>query len=205
MKSKFARIYFVRHGEVKNSKGIVYGYLPLPLSLKGKKEARQAGIFLKDKNIAAIFSSPQKRAQETAKIISQVVSRGKIKVQTERDLREAALGHFFEKLTKRQINEKYPEIMRVYNRHPAKVKAGGEDLAKMAERMIRVVKKAIGKYPGRNLVLVSHRNSILAALLKVSRRNLNDLHRVKSICGTGSMCEIDIINKRLVNKTYLAP
>ncbi len=157
MKSEFARIYFVRHGEVDNPKNMIYGFLPLPLTPKGRKEARQAGIFLKDKNIAAIFSSPQKRAQETARIISQIISKGKIRAQTEKDLRESSLGHFFEKLTWKQVNEMYPKIASDYNRSPARVKAGGENLAIIAKRMIEVAKKVIKKYPGSNFILVSHR------------------------------------------------
>ena len=70
---KFAKIYLVRHGEVVNKKSIIYGYLPLKLTLKGEKEAKKAGIFLKDKKIVAIFSSPQKRAEQTAKIVSKVI------------------------------------------------------------------------------------------------------------------------------------
>lgn len=202
--SNFARIFLVRHGDVQNPKHVTYGYLPFPLSVKGRVEVKKSGVFLKKQNIAAIFASPQKRAQESAKIISQVVSRGKIKVQIVKDLHEAALGHFFEGLSNKQAKEKYPKIIREYFRHPAKIKVTGENLAKMAERVLKVVNKGIKKYPGQNLVFVSHQDPISAVLLKISKRDFNDLHRVKGICGTGSICEIWSVGKKLVNKTYLA-
>jgi len=68
VKNKFARIFLVRHGEVLNKKKIIYGYLPVFLSPKGKKQAKKAGIFLKRKNIAAIFVSPKKEHSKRRKL-----------------------------------------------------------------------------------------------------------------------------------------
>ncbi len=200
---KFNRIYLVRHGGVINPKKIIYGYLPLPLSAQGKKEARRAGLFLKDKKMAAIFASPQKRTQETAKIISQIISGGKLKIQTEKDLRESGWSHFLQGLTWQQAAQRHFKQTRLYYHQPAKLTTG-ESLKKMTARMLEAIKRGIKKYPGQNLILVSHRDPILAALLKISKRSFNDLHQVKAICDTGSVCEIWSIGKRLINKAYLA-
>ncbi len=132
-------------------------------------------------------------------------TKGKIKVQIVKDLHETALGHFWEKLNHQQAKGKYPKMVRDYYRQPAKVKVGGENLAKMAERVLRAIDKGIKKHPGQNLVFLSHQDPIIAALLKISERNFNDLHKVKAICGTGSICEIWSVGKKLINKTYLAP
>jgi broad specificity phosphatase PhoE len=198
---KFAKIYLVRHGGVINKKYIIYGDLPLPLSPKGKKEAKRAGVFLKDKKIAAIFSSPHKRTLETAKIISRIISKGRIKVQTERDLRESGWDQFLKGLNWAQARKKYPKEMLFYSRHPSKIKKG-ESLKKMADRMLKVIQKEIKKYPGQNFVIISHRDPILALLLKISRHSFDDLHKVKHLCTTGSVLEIDLIGKRLINKNF---
>jgi len=198
---KFAKIYLVRHGAVVNKKNIIYGYLPLKLSPAGEREAKRAAIFLKDKKISAILSSPIKRAWQTAKIISQIISKGKIKVQIERDLRETGWGQFLKGLTWEQARKKYPRETLFYSRLPSRVKKG-ENLQKMAARMMKVVLRGIRKYPGRNLVLVSHRDPILALLLKISRRSFDDLHQVQHLCDTGSVLEIDLIGKKLINKNF---
>jgi broad specificity phosphatase PhoE len=63
-------IYFVRHGHVHNPDQVLYGRLPgFSLSDEGRHQAEATAEFLKNKPIAAIFSSPQERAQETAQII----------------------------------------------------------------------------------------------------------------------------------------
>jgi len=205
IKNKFARIFLVRHGNVQNPRHIIYGYLPLPLSGRGRAEIRKAGLFLKKQNITAVFASPQKRAQESADIISRIISKGKIKIKTETGLRESEFGRYTQGATAQMLKTKYAKAMRLYTRQPAKIKVGGENFAKMAKRFLRVVALGIKKYPGENIVFVSHRDPILAALLKLSKRNFNDLHKVKGVCGTGSVCEIWFNGKKLINKTYLAP
>lgn len=204
IKNKFAKVFLVRHGNVENPKHIIYGYLPLPLSAKGRMEIKRVGALLKKQNIAIIFSSPQKRAQESAKIISQVISKGKLKIKTEIGLRESAFGRYTQGATPEMVKKKYAKIMRLYYRQPARLKAGGENLAQMAKRFLVVIKKGIKKNPRKNLVFVSHRDPILAALLKLAGRDLNDLHKVKAICETGEVCEIWSVGKKLINKTYLA-
>jgi broad specificity phosphatase PhoE len=198
---KFAKIYLVRHGEVENKKNIIYGYRPLKLSKKGEKEAKGAGLFLKDKNIAAIFSSPQKRAEQTAKIISRIISGGKLKIQTEKNLRESGLAHFWQGLTGEQIRQKYSKQSLLYQRQPAKLTAG-ESLQKMSGRMLKTAQKGIKKYPSQNFVLVSHRDPILAFLLKASKRSFNDLHKIKYLCETGSVLEADLMGRRIINKSF---
>jgi len=199
---KFARIFLVRHGEVVNKKKIIYGYLPVSLSPKGGKQAKKAGIFLKRKNIAAIFVSPQKRAQQTAKIIQKAIGK-RIKIITEKNLRESAFGYFSQGLTKEQAKIKHPKEFLLYYRQPSKSKAG-ETFKNMAVRMLKAINKGIKKFPGQNLVFVSHQDPIIVALLKISKCSFDEIHNVKAICGQGSICEIWSVGKRLINKTYLS-
>ncbi len=63
-------IHLVRHGEVHNPDGVIYGRLPaFRLSERGREQAKAAGEALRDRPLAALFSSPQPRAQETAGFI----------------------------------------------------------------------------------------------------------------------------------------
>jgi|SRR5690606_6915808 broad specificity phosphatase PhoE len=65
-------IHFVRHGEVHNPQQILYGRLPeYRLSENGQQQARAAGAYMSTRPLAAIFSSPQPRTQETAGYIAQ--------------------------------------------------------------------------------------------------------------------------------------
>lgn len=67
-------IHLVRHGDVENPQHVYYGRLPgFPLSEQGRDQAAAAGRVLRERPIVAIFASPQLRAQETARIIQNVL------------------------------------------------------------------------------------------------------------------------------------
>ena len=63
---------FLRHGEVKNPKDILYYNIPgYELSKLGKSQAKHsAEVLLKDFKIEQIISSPLLRARQTSKIVS---------------------------------------------------------------------------------------------------------------------------------------
>ena len=65
-------LYLLRHGEVHNPTGILYGRLPgFGLSDTGQQQAEAAGAWLADKPLAALYSSPMQRAQETAGFVAK--------------------------------------------------------------------------------------------------------------------------------------
>ena len=63
-------LYIVRHGEVHNPDGILYGRMPnFYLSANGRDQATSAGQVLAEKTLDAVYASPMERAQETAGMI----------------------------------------------------------------------------------------------------------------------------------------
>lgn len=60
-------VHLLRHGEVHNPEGILYGRLPgYRLSEDGVLMAKAAAKWFGDRDVAALFSSPMQRALETA-------------------------------------------------------------------------------------------------------------------------------------------
>ena len=67
-----AQLLLIRHGEtVWNREGRFQGAIDVPLSEKGKAEARQLGAYLRDKPLKAIYSSHLSRALETAQAVAR--------------------------------------------------------------------------------------------------------------------------------------
>lgn len=64
------RICFVRHAEIKKYVGQL---IPdaVGISGKGKKTAKRVAEYLKNENVTVVYSSPTKRAVETAEIIAK--------------------------------------------------------------------------------------------------------------------------------------
>src|SRR6516165_8756543 len=60
-------VHLVRHGEVANPDGVLYGRLPgFRLSEEGVLQAKAAAAFLAGRDVALLLSSPLERALETA-------------------------------------------------------------------------------------------------------------------------------------------
>src|SRR5215472_10549235 len=65
-------VHLLRHGEVENPAGIIYGRLPgYHLSATGRLMASAAADFFAERAVVAIFSSPLERAQETARPVAE--------------------------------------------------------------------------------------------------------------------------------------
>lgn len=63
----------IRHGDVLNEAGGIYGHLPVGLSELGRSQAKALATALFGRPIAVINSSPLKRALETAELLSEKV------------------------------------------------------------------------------------------------------------------------------------
>ena len=65
-------VHLLRHGEVENPAGIVYGRLPgYHLSANGRAMAAAAADYFAGRPVVALFSSPLERAQETARPVAE--------------------------------------------------------------------------------------------------------------------------------------
>ena len=65
-------VHLVRHGEVDNPRGVIYGRLPgYHLSADGQLMAKAAADFLADRDVTVLRCSPLDRAVETAAPIGQ--------------------------------------------------------------------------------------------------------------------------------------
>ncbi len=70
------RLYFIRHGESEFNKANVWaGSSDTPLTAKGRKQAKQAGLQAKKSGLAfdVVVSSPLSRAHDTAKHVAEAV------------------------------------------------------------------------------------------------------------------------------------
>ncbi|HEY2262037.1 MAG TPA: histidine phosphatase family protein, partial [Streptosporangiaceae bacterium] len=65
-------VHLLRHGEVENPAGIIYGRLPgYHLSANGRVMASAAAGFFAGRPVAVLYCSPLERAQETARPVAE--------------------------------------------------------------------------------------------------------------------------------------
>ncbi len=145
-------VHMMRHGEVHNPEGILYGRLPnFHLSATGTRQAATVAEALADHDITAVFASPLQRAQETATPIAR--SHG-LDIITADGLIEA--DNVFEGL---KVSVGDGALRRPRNwakmRDPF-TPSWGEPYIQLAHRMLAVATKARDTANGHEAVCVSH-------------------------------------------------
>lgn len=166
-------IYLTRHGETQwNTQGRVQGSLDSPLTTKGKNDANLLGLRLEKINIDYAYSSSQKRAIDTCKII-MANQDGEIEICE--NLRELGVGAW-EGLTYIEIEEKYPEEYYNYMNHPIlyEAKNGGEKLSDLASRL-RSFLDDIKHKNFKNILVVTHGLTYMMLINICENKDIYDL------------------------------
>src|ERR1039458_5450147 len=82
------RLYLVRHCDVANPRGVLYGYLPgFGLSEKGLAQAESLGQRLGGQPIRVIRTSPLERARQTTSIIARHLDGPEVVVEDRKSTR----------------------------------------------------------------------------------------------------------------------
>ncbi|MDV7132585.1 histidine phosphatase family protein [Williamsia muralis] len=145
-------VHMMRHGEVHNPDGILYGRLSgFHLSELGASQAQKVADSLADHDITHVFASPLQRAQETA---TPIASSHGLEIITDDGLIEAE--NTFEGL---RVSAGDGALRRP--RHWPKLRdpftpSWGEPYIQLAHRMLAVANKAREEARGHEAVCVSH-------------------------------------------------
>jgi broad specificity phosphatase PhoE len=154
----------VRHGETEwNAREIFRGRRDVGLNEMGVKQAELLGDYLRDLKVEAIYSSPLKRALDTAKSIARHHG---LDVKVAPGLIDFNYGAW-EGLTHQDVKRRYGVLYERWLKEPHLVKIpDGESLGTVRERARNVVDKTALKHTG-TAVLVSHRvvNKVLICSL----------------------------------------
>jgi broad specificity phosphatase PhoE len=193
-------VHLLRHGEVLNPGGILYGRLPgFRLSDDGQKMARDAADAVRGRDVTEVVASPLLRAQETAEPIAKVFG---LEITTDDRLIESE-NHF--EGTRFGVGDgalKNPANW-PYLRNPF-TPSWGEHYEAVARRMLGAVEDARDRNLGHEVVAVSHQLPIWTVRRYVEGRRL--WHRPdRRQCGLASLTSITWHDDRLVSVTYSEP
>jgi broad specificity phosphatase PhoE len=194
------RVYLVRHCDVRNPDGVLYGHLPeFPLSEKGIEQAHALGRFFQDKPVRRIYTSPLERATQTAGIIASHVAG--IPVDLCAGLIEAKFGHYIQGIRPRAVPWRRP-LWFVHMMWPGLL-PNDESVREMAARLRGPVERLVDEFPGEGGVCVSHGDPIQAFWVAAEGRPPYALHRLQ--CRKGGLLELDYSGKLLTGLTYRSP
>jgi broad specificity phosphatase PhoE len=194
-----ATVHLVRHGEVENPKGVIYGRLPgYNLSERGRKQADEAAEHLSTADVGAVWSSPLERAQETAAAVA-----------VRHDLEPVIDERLIESDTTFEGVGRKLWLFATSPRHWWRLRnpwgpSWGESFADIRLRMLAAIEDAVASTGSREVVIVSHQTPIVVARLAFARRAVPPwLSGVP--CQTGSVTTIVLQDGMVTSGNYFVP
>jgi broad specificity phosphatase PhoE len=193
-------VHLVRHGEVNNPDGILYGRIPgFHLSEAGRLMAKGAADYLAGRDITVLRSSPLERAVETAEPIAAEFG---LEIQLDERLIEP--WNHFEGL-RFAVGDgalRKPQAW-VHLRNPFRP-SWGEPYEVVAARVIAAVTAAAIAADGHEAVCVSHQLPIWVTRRAVSGQRLwHDPRRRE--CALGSITSLMFNHDKIIGMSYSEP
>ncbi len=150
-----------------NRKGLIQGRGDYPLSELGRDQALRTAEALNDFRPYKIFSSPLKRALETAQILNR---RHNVEIELIGDLVEYNLGAF-EGLTMDEVMSKFPDVKsRMEKGEPFHLLAPGGESDEEADVRVKRALEAIVDSGLPRMMVVAHLGSLERLILQAAQR-----------------------------------
>lgn len=149
-------IVFIRHGQtdVNKDNRLQGSKIDAELNDYGREYAKKAAENFDESEFDAVYSSPMKRAVETAKIFTK----GKKEINLDDRLLEFDFGDW-DGMKMDEIGEKYPDVVDPWgkvNRHYVKYSKNGENYEDFDKRCGEFLDEMYRKYPDKKVLVVAH-------------------------------------------------
>lgn len=189
--AKGRRFFLIRHGQIRqHQEKIFLGQTDVPLSEKGKEQARAAGQKLATccPRTDRIYSSDLLRASETAELISRQA--GLSEIMLEKSLREMNLGPWDGKFIS-QIKKEFPHEYEKRGEHLLiwKIGHGSENFFDLQYRVLKRLTGILKEDSASDLIFVAH-----SGVLRAIGNNLKgkDISERAEKLGNGEMEIIEV-------------
>ena len=193
-------VHLLRHGEVDNPGGVLYGRMAgFRLSELGQRQAEAAAKWLAERDVGYLVSSPLERAQETA---AAVAAQTGLDVATDERLIEAANYLEGRKVAGGKGLFTDPANWK-YFRNPVRP-SWGEPYAEITDRMLAAARAACERADGREAVCVSHQLPIVCARRRaLGQRLFHDPRRRQ--CELASVTSLIFDGDEIIRVDYHEP
>jgi len=198
-----ARLVLLRHGESQwNLENRFTGWVDVPLSAKGVEEAKQAGEKLRGITFDRAFSSVLARANETLRIVLEVLGQTSIPIEKDKALNERMYGDL-QGLNKAETAEKYGDAqVKIWRRSYDVKPPGGESLKDTAERALPYYQKMIKPHlvKGETIIIAAHGNSLRALVMELDQLSKEEVLELNIPTGVPLLYEFDKTGKVLSHR-----
>ena len=198
-----AQLILLRHGESQwNLENRFTGWVDVPLSAKGVEEAKQAGEKLRGFAFDRAFSSVLTRANETLRIVLEVLGQTQIPIEKDKALNERMYGDL-QGLNKAETAKKYGDAqVKIWRRSYDVKPPGGESLKDTAERALPYYQKMIKPHllKEETIIIAAHGNSLRALVMELDQLSKEEVLELNIPTGVPLLYEFDKTGKILSHR-----
>jgi len=202
-----AILALVRHGESEwNAEGLWTGWTDIPLSEKGREEAKEAAESLRNINFDLAYTSILSRAKETLEIIKQTLNLTDLKTLESPALNERDYGEFTGKNKWEIEKEIGPENFQKLRRGWYYPIRNGETLKDVYERVVPYYRQEIlpNLKQGKNVLVSAHGNSLRALVKYLDNISDEDIANLEIATGNVILYQVNssgkVISKEIKQK-----
>ncbi|HVO31219.1 MAG TPA: 2,3-diphosphoglycerate-dependent phosphoglycerate mutase [bacterium] len=197
-----ATLVLIRHGQsLWNLENRFTGWVDVPLTDKGRAEAKRAGELVRDLRFDVAYTSALSRAQETLAIVMETMGQ-KPPVIRDQALNERHYGDL-QGLNKADTAARYGEDqVKIWRRSYDVAPPNGESLELTAKRTLPFYERAIlgDLKQGKNVLVVAHGNSNRSIVMKLDNLTGQQVVGVELETGVPLVYEVDR-DGRVLSKT----
>jgi probable phosphoglycerate mutase len=183
------RLILVRHGQTRwnEERRIQGGGSDNALDETGRHQAARVAQALKNHPLEAIYSSPMKRALDTARSIAR---RHHLPVTVDPDLREADMGEI-DGLTIDELMQEFGEFWQEWRTSIGTAQfPGGESMQSLGQRVEEAFQRIRRSHPQGTVVVVGHTFALGTALVRFLGLELTHFRRFR--LETASITVLDL-------------
>jgi broad specificity phosphatase PhoE len=175
-------ILLARHGETDwNRDNRFQGRADPPLNAAGREQARALAEALSGEPLAAVYTSPLRRAAETAEIVAAPHG---LRVELVVGLREVDVGSW-EGLTRADLEERQPEQFRRWLVEHEQGWDDGEKYEEMGKRVLPALFALAERHSAGRILAVTHGGPIRAAIAAAEGISYAEARRRGPVIGNG--------------------
>jgi len=195
-----ARLVLLRHGESQwNLENRFTGWVDVPLSPRGIQEAKHAGEKLRNLKFDRAFTSVLARANETLRLVLEIIGQTNIPIEKDKALNERMYGEL-QGLNKAETAQKYGEQqVKIWRRSYDVRPPGGESLKDTAERVLPYYERNIkpNLLNGETILVAAHGNSLRALIMELEQLSREQVLELNIPTGAPLLYELDETGKVL--------
>ena len=200
-----ATLVLVRHGESQwNLENRFTGWVDVPLTNKGREEARLAGEKIKGIRFDKAYTSALDRAIETLEIVLNVIGQENLPIEKDQALNERHYGEL-QGLNKTETAKKFGDKqVHIWRRSYDVAPPGGESLKDTAARTLPYFEKKIvpDLKTGKNILIAAHGNSLRSIVMHLDKLTKEQVLELNLGTGIPIIYELDP-NLKILSKKEL--